>query len=239
MNPQNQDFEGRNDVQSGQSHSRRSFPFMTYCCVIDNYCVCYCLFMKQVILVTGTPCVGKTTLAIQLAKCLDAFYVNLTDYAKQNGLILGEDSERDTVIVAEQKMRQVLPVTISQSVCSVVVVDGHFAASVVPDGLATYVFVLRRNPVELKEFMQKEGFSEAKLFENLSAEILDVCLVEALQAQTGKICEVDVTGKSVDQSVDELLSILLGKCECVCGGVVDWLGFLEREGLTDQYLKLC
>jgi len=192
--------------------------------------------MKYVILVVGTPCVGKTTLAKQFAKRLDAFYVNLTDYAKQNSLTLGEDTERNTVIVDEEKMRQALAVTISQSVCSVVV-DGHFAASVVPDGLSSCVFVLRRNPVELKEYMQKEGFSEAKMFENLSAEILDVCLVEALQTQTGKVCEVDVTGKSVEQSVAELFSILLGERECFCGGVVDWLDFLEREGLTEQYLK--
>jgi adenylate kinase len=194
--------------------------------------------MKQVILVTGTPCVGKTTLAKQLAERLEALYINLTDYAKQNNLTLGDDSKRNTIIVDEAKMRQALTVTINQSVCSAVVVDGHFAASVVPDGLSTCVFVLRRNPVELKEYMQKEGFSETKLYENLSAEILDVCLVEALQTQTGKVCEVDVTGKTVEQSVDTLFSILSGQHECVCGSVVDWLGFLEQEGLTDQYLKI-
>jgi adenylate kinase len=192
--------------------------------------------MKYVILVTGTPCVGKTFLAKQCAERLDAFYVNLTDYATQNSLTLGEDTQRGTVIVDEEKMRQALAVTINTSVCSVVV-DGHFAASVVPDGLSTCVFVLRRNPVELKEFMKKEGFSEEKMFENLSAEILDVCLVEALQMQTGKVCEVDVTGKSIDQSVDEVLSIILGKRDCFCGGTVDWIGFLEHEGLADQYLK--
>ncbi|MCL2642663.1 MAG: adenylate kinase family protein [Candidatus Bathyarchaeota archaeon] len=194
---------------------------------------------RQVIVVTGTPCVGKSTLSRRLAECLGAVYVNLTDYAVQNGLVLGMDVQRNSIIVDEAKMRAALAVFIDQLPNSVaVVVDGHFAASVVSDGFSSFVFVLRRNPVELKEFMQREGFSEAKLFENLSAEILDVCLVEALQMQSGKICEIDVTGKSVEQSVEEVLSIILGTQDCICGGgVVDWLGFLEQNGLTDQYLK--
>jgi adenylate kinase len=194
------------------------------------------IFMKHVILITGTPCVGKTTLAKQFANRLNASYVNLTDYAKHNGLILGEDPKRCTAIVDEEKMRQTLTYTIIQSEKSVVI-DGHFAASVVPNDLSTYVFVLRRNPVELKEYMKKEGFTEDKMYENLLAEILDVCLVETLEMQTGKICELDVTGKAVEQTVNEVLSVVLEEKLCSCGGVVDWLGFLEHEGLLNQYLK--
>jgi len=194
--------------------------------------------MKHVILITGTPCVGKTTVAKQFADRLNASYINLTDYAKQNGLILGEDAKRHTAIVDEEKMRQMLVGTINQMQCSVVV-DGHFAASVVPNGLSTCVFVLRRNPVELKEYMKKEAFSEDKLYENLLAEILDVCLVEALEVQNGKVCEVDVTGKAAEEIIDELFAIAWGKKACFCGGggVVDWIGFLDREGLLNQYIK--
>ncbi len=191
--------------------------------------------MKQVILITGTPCVGKTTLAKQLANSLSALYVNLTDYAKQNNLTLGEDTQRNTTIVDEEKMRQALTTTINMSETSVVI-DGHFAASVVPKSLSTHVFVLRRNPIELKKFMQKTGFSEAKMYENLSAEILDICLVEAMENQEGKVCELDVTAKTVEQTVDEVLAVIRGEKVCSCS-VVDWLGMLENEGLTDQYLK--
>jgi len=163
--------------------------------------------MKQVILITGTPCVGKTTLAKQLANNIGALYVNLTDYAKQNNLILGEDTERNTTIVDEEKMQQALEDTINKSETSVVV-DGHFAASVVPSSLSTHVFELRRSPIELKDFMQKTGFSEAKMNENLSAEILDVCLVEALEKQEGKVCELDITGKTVEETLTEVTAIL-------------------------------
>ncbi len=42
---------------------------------------------KRVILITGTPCTGKTTTAKALAAKLNAAYINLTDYAKANNLI--------------------------------------------------------------------------------------------------------------------------------------------------------
>lgn len=192
--------------------------------------------MKRVILITGTPCTGKTTLAKQLTTKLDALYVNLTDFAKANGLTLGEDKERKTIIIDEKKMRTKLTEVIGETAKADIVVDGHYASAVVPPSLATRVFVLRRNPKELKQFMQKCGFSDAKLWENLSAEILDVCLVEALQAHKGKVCELDVTGKTVEETVSEILDILERGKKCY-SGYVDWLGMLEREGLTDQYLK--
>jgi adenylate kinase len=192
--------------------------------------------MKRVILITGTPCIGKTTTAMQLAAKVNADYINLTDFAKVYNLILGEDKERQTTIIDEEAMQQKLGEIIKASTNGNIIVDGHYASAVTPTDQVTNVFVLRRNPKELKKFMQKCGFNDAKLYENLSAEILDSCLIEAIQTQQGKICELDVTGKTVEENVMEILEVLdRGK---KCGvGFIDWLGMLEREGLTDQFLK--
>ena len=192
--------------------------------------------MKRVILITGTPCTGKTTTANQLAARLDANYINLTDFAKTYNLTLGEDKQRQTTIIDEEAMQQKLKETIEASANANIIVDGHYAAAVTPPDQVTNVFVLRRNPKELKELMQKCGFSDAKLYENLSAEILDSCLIEAMQTQQGKVCELDVTGKTVEENVNEILAVLDKGKKCYAG-LVDWLGMLEREGLTDQYLK--
>jgi adenylate kinase len=193
--------------------------------------------MKRVILIIGTPCVGKTTTAKQLAQRLKAEYVNLTDFAKTYDLTLGEDKERQTIIIDEEAMKQKLRENIDASANSNIIIDGHYAAAVTLPSQVTHVFVLRRNPKELKMFMQKCGFSEDKLNENLSAEILDSCLIEAMQIQQGKVCELDVTGKTVEDDVNEILAVLDGSKKCYYG-FVDWLGLLEREGLTDQYLKI-
>jgi adenylate kinase len=191
---------------------------------------------KRVILITGTPGTGKTTTAKQLAAKLDAEYINLTDYAKTYDLTSGEDKQRKTTIIDEEKMRTKLTQTINNTDKTNIIIDGHYASAVTPANLVTKVFVLRRNPKELKQFMEKCGFEGAKLWENLSAEILDVCLIEALQTQPGKICELDVTGKTVEEVVNDVLDVLEKGKKCY-SGIVDWLGMLEREGLTDQYLK--
>jgi adenylate kinase len=191
---------------------------------------------KCVILISGTPCTGKTTLSKHLTQKLNAQYVNLTDFAKSNSLILEEDKQRKSSIVNEKAMKQKLAQTIVASEKQNIIIDGHFAQAVVPKRLVSIVFVLRRNPKELKKFMEKLGWTENKIYENLSAEILDVCLVEALRMQKGKVCEIDATAKPIDELTSQVLDVLNGGKKCV-SGIVDWLGLLESEGLTDQFLK--
>ena len=180
---------------------------------------------------------GKTTVARELTKKLDAYYVNLTDFAKQNKLILGEDEKRQTAIVDEDKMRDKLAEIINSLEKPNVIIDGHYAAAVTPKDKVTRVFVLRRNPIRLREFMNKCGFRKQKLWENLASEILDVCLVEALREQGGeKVCELDISEKTVKEVVDDISFILDGRKGCRVGGV-DWLGMLEAQGILDEYLK--
>lgn len=191
---------------------------------------------KRVILVTGTPCVGKTTLARKLSSQLNSQYVNLTDLAKTENITLGRDPDRQTTIVDESKMRRKLR-SIIEKAKEDIVIDGHFAAAVTPKSLVTHVFVLRRNPIELRILMQKCEFKQSKQDENLSAEILDVCLVEALHNQKkSRVCEVDVSGKSVDETLAYVMAVLDGKRKCFAG-CVDWMSMLEREGKLDEFLK--
>jgi broad-specificity NMP kinase len=58
-----------------------------------------------------------------------------------------------------------------------------------------------------------------------------------MQTQQEKVCELDVTGKTVDENMAEILKVLNGNKKCFAG-VVDWLGLLEREGTLDEYLKV-
>lgn len=192
---------------------------------------------NRVILVTGTPCVGKTLVSRLLASKLDALYVNLTELATQEKLTLGRDNRRKTLIVDERAMQKKLGKMLEKHGKDAVV-DGHYAASVVPGKLVSKVFVLRRDPVELKKFMEKAGFSGPKLWENLASEILDVCLVDALNVhEEGKVCELDVSGKTAEEIVTEILDVLNNSKKCHVG-VVDWLGKLENEGILDEYLKI-
>jgi len=193
---------------------------------------------KRVILITGTPCVGKTSVARLLASKVDALYVNLTELALRENLIAGEDEKRGSIIVDETRMRQRLSKIIEDCDKETVIVDCHYAASMVSPKLVTYVFVLRRDPVELRKLMEQRGFSNEKLWENLASEILDACLVEALKFQREEVvCELDVTGRSVKEVVEEIMEIMDERKKCRVG-IVDWLGKLEKDSLLDEYLKI-
>lgn len=194
--------------------------------------------MKQVLLITGTPCVGKTTVAQRLAEKLDALYINLTEFAEKHHLIAGEDEKRKTRVIDEEKMRAKISEAINTAEKTTVIIDGHYAQAVVPKRYVTRVFVLRRNPIELRRLMEQRGFAGDKLWENLAAEILDVCLVETLQKhEKEKVCELDVTGKTGEEAANQIRAILDGRAKCVVGSV-DWLSLLEKQNLVEEYLRI-
>jgi adenylate kinase len=193
--------------------------------------------MKRVILITGTPAVGKTTTAKALAAKLGAEYINLTDFAKTHNLTLGEDAERCTLIVDDEKIQIKLKEAIDASENSNIIIDGHYAAAVTPQEYVAQVFVLRRNPKELKVLMEKKGYIGSKMWENLQAEIIDVCLGEAVEVHAGRVCELDVTRKTTEQIVSDIVDVLEKRKTCIVG-TIDWMGLLEREGILDEYLKL-
>ena len=193
---------------------------------------------KRAILITGTPCTGKTTAARLLTARLDALYINLGELARKHSLTIGEDKLRKTIIIDQNKLGAKISEIIKDSKKNTIIVDSHYAASIVSKHVVLQIFVLRRNPIELRDFMERRGFSDAKMWENLLSEILDVCLVETLQEhEKDRVCELDVTGKTAENIVTEMLAVLNEGKKCGVGHV-DWLHMLEEEGLLDEYLKI-
>ncbi len=187
-------------------------------------------------MVTGTPGVGKTTVSQKLATILDASYINITDIVKEKNLETCIDSDRETLVVDSENVSKIIQETLDKTE-GVTIIEGHFVVFVVPKKEVDIVLVLRRDPRELKEVLQKRGYNDKKIWENITAEILDVCLVDALSSsESSKVCELDVSGKSIESVIEEVLFLLNNRRECKYG-VVDWLGKLESEGQLEEYLK--
>ncbi|MGD9131148.1 MAG: adenylate kinase family protein [Candidatus Bathyarchaeota archaeon] len=192
--------------------------------------------VTKAILVTGTPGVGKTTVSHKLASKLDTPYIGITELVKKQQLITGIDENRQTLVADTKKVSKQLQQILAKTE-GTIIIEGHYAVDVVPNKDVNTVFVLRRDPRELKNTLEKRGYQEKKLWENLAAEILDVCLWDALSAcGADKVCEIDVSGKTVDAVVEEMTMVLEKKKECR-HGMVDWLGKLENEGQLEEFLK--
>lgn len=187
-------------------------------------------------MIAGTPGVGKTLISRLLVSKLDALHIDLAELAKKENLISGFDQARKTPIADTKRIAKRVEELIEASQTDVII-DGHYAVDVVPAKKTCIVFVLRRNPSELKSVLEDYGFEGKKLWENLAAEILDVCLWDAVSAcGAEKVCEIDVSDRKIEKVVEEIVSVLNRKEKCKTG-VVDWLGKLEKEGKLQDFLK--
>ncbi|MEM2321447.1 MAG: adenylate kinase family protein [Candidatus Bathyarchaeia archaeon] len=185
---------------------------------------------------TGTPGVGKSSISRILSSKANFHLISLGELIKEEKLYAGVDEERNTLIAdLERLSRRVREIILSSD--RDVIIEGHLAPHVVPPEYVTIAFILRRSPEELKHILKSRNYSKRKVSENLAAEILDVCLHDAVNGfGIKKVCEVDVTSRDAKDVVQEILDVLNGLRECRIG-IVDWLSKLETEGKLEEYLK--
>ena len=187
---------------------------------------------RRVIVIAGVPGVGKSTVADSVSERLGCSVIGVSELAVKEGALLGRDEERDTDIVDLPKLMEKIAEVISTSE-GPIIVEGHYAYDVVPSDLVSHALVLRRAPWVLKDELRERGYSEEKIRENVEAELLDVPLAEAIEALgPGLVCEADTTGRTPEETVDEVLGIVDGSMPCR-RNLVDWLGNPETRVLLE------
>lgn len=200
---------------------------------LANYKVSLLYPQKLLIVLTGVPGVGKSTVAELLAGRLEGVHIDLSVLAERAGLILSWDEDRRTLIADLEGVKQRFARIIDVS-NKPLIVEGHFASDVVPQVEPSFIFVLRKAPWKLKEDLKSRGYEEEKVKENVEAELLDICLVDSLETYgTERVCEIDVTNHTKEEVVGEILSIIEGEAECY-HGYIDWLGKEESKKLLES-----
>ncbi len=166
---------------------------------------------------------GKSSVARILSKRLKGTHIDLTELALKENLTLGFDEERGVQVADLERIRERLKELYDSSE-GPMIVEGHFAHDVVPAEMASRVFVLRRAPWRLKPEFERRGYAKAKIRENIEAELLDLSLVEALEAyEEGIVCEIDTTDLALEEVAEEIISVMEGRIPCR-RGFIDWLG---------------
>lgn len=191
--------------------------------------------MKKVLVIAGSPGVGKSAVSKLLASRLNGVRVSLNDLVEKEGFNQGFDMKRETLVADTEKVSKRVDQIIKQFK-GYIVVDGHFAVEVVSAGLVFAAFILRRNPDQLRKVLKKRGFKRSKIAENIAAEVLDVCLVDAVRAYgEKKVCEINVSQKTVEEVAAEIVMVVEGRRKCRIH-VVDWLTKLELQGRLEEVL---
>lgn len=157
---------------------------------------------KKCIIVTGTPCTGKTTIAKSISKYFSYDYIDVNKVIKKYRLDEKYDKKRKCDVVDEKKLAKVLRDMIKISDNSIVL-DSHMSHYVDPK-YVNLCIVTRCNLKKLKQRLKKRGYDKDKVDENMECEIMQVCLIEAKEFGHNVI-EIDTTKKINRNFLQELI----------------------------------
>ena len=189
---------------------------------------------RNAIVVTGTPGVGKTTAAKRIAEKGDFKLIELNKIASKGG-IAGKDPDRDSLIINPRKIRATLRKILGDK-NETFIIEGHFG-DLVPEKFVRLAIVLRIDPLMLGERLRNRGYSEEKVRENVEAELVDSCLISAVEAfGNDRVMEIDATDLDGDSLTDIVLSTINGKAGMPAGSV-NWMLKLEEEGKLQKLLR--
>lgn len=154
---------------------------------------------KERIIITGTPGVGKSTVASRLGSKtkLDVLHVN-SDFVESVGASTGEDKKRKSKEVDLEKLKDILKSFNG-------IIESHLLCEfTLPDSIA---IVLRCKPETLKERIENREYSEEKVKENIEAEVIDYCAQRAMENYE-EVFEVETTDRDIEETVEKCLKII-------------------------------
>ena len=119
----------------------------------------------MIILITGTPGVGKTTVSSILSEKLDACLIDINELVDKKHLYTGIDEERGYKIVdLDALFNEIDEIIEVDGLDNYIIIEGHLSHLFETSDL---VIVLRANPDVLRNRMKTKGWKEVKVRKTL------------------------------------------------------------------------
>lgn len=178
----------------------------------------------MIILITGTPGVGKTTVSSILVEKIGAYLVNINELVDEKHLYTGIDEERGYKIVdLDALFNEMKDIIKKIDHDKHIIVEGHLSHLFENSDI---VIVLRANPDVLRHRMKTKGWEAAKIRENIEAEAIDVCSYEAFEIHGDKVNEIDTSDIPPEHVADLIIDVING-VKMFPVGNVDFLDYLK------------
>lgn len=172
-----------------------------------------------ILALTGTPGTGKTSIARELAHrgwrvLAPGDLVDASDVPSE------PDPHRATRVVdVDAAGEAVAPrVTAAREAGTDLVLEGHWSHDL---ALHDVVVLLRCHPGTLRERLRGKGWRDAKVRENVEAELVGV-LAHELRGEPAA-AEVDTTELTPPQAADRVLEVAADPARAPPPGTVDWI----------------
>ncbi len=184
--------------------------------------------MTSVLLVLGTPGVGKSTLARNLALKLGLRMVDLQELVREEKLYKGFHRGSSSYVIDEDRVKRHLKSFVREKD---VVIATHSVGGTISPRSVRLVIVLRLDPVILYHRLRAKRWTRRKAWENVESELVDVCLEEAVRLfGREKVFEIDTTSKSSTRVLSEALRTVRGRTRD-SRLKVDWLSTYDPVAL--------
>ena len=184
----------------------------------------------NIIGITGSPATGKKSIGKIVADSLKYKFLDLNKIALESGGVLsdGEDFEVDTDKLRKQVLRKIKG--------RKVVLVGHLLPFILSQDEIEFVAVLRCSPKELESRYSKRAYSNKKIKDNISSEILDICFASALRSfGPSTIAEFDTTERQPNDIAKDIRLVWSGDAKRSFGKI-NWLSEIFTEDLIKKYL---
>ncbi|KAJ1979546.1 factor activating pos9 [Dimargaris xerosporica] len=149
------------------------------------------------ILITGTPGTGKSTLSELVAQRTGLTHIQVGKLVKDLQLHDGKDEEFDSYVLNDDKLLDELE---DQMEPGGQIVDFH-SCDLFPERWFDLVVVLQTDNSVLFQRLQKRGYNQKKVEENIECEIMQVVLDEAVESYQQDII-LTLPSDTVDQMED-------------------------------------
>jgi len=186
--------------------------------------------LLNIIGITGSPATGKKSIGKIVADSLKYKFLDLNKIALESGGVLsdGEDFEVDTDKLRKQVLRKIKG--------RKVVLVGHLLPFILSQDEIEFVAVLRCSPKELEARYFKRAYSNKKIKDNISSEILDICFASALRSfGPSTIAEFDTTERQPNDIAKDIRLVWSGDAKRSFGKI-NWLSEIFTEDLIKKYL---
>ncbi len=127
----------------------------------------------KVIVITGTPASGKSTIAGKVAKLVSgAAVIRANDLVRSRHLFTSRSAD-GTMVADMRKLRVEIEKEIRKSGSGIMIVEGHLLCDISLKNAVA--IVIREHLLTLEKRMKKRGYRDSKIKENIISEAIDYC----------------------------------------------------------------